>query len=132
MLYSPLNGGEIRVLELLPATWDDPLRGKLHAISIDFEYPRRPSGPGLATTYKRWTNHGIDLSTGKPAWYTALSYVWGSNVFDQVIHFNDEVVNITSSLSVALQNLRSTEDGVFLWIDQIWFVQTRLIVQNTI
>jgi hypothetical protein len=129
-IYEPLMDGEIRVLELHPAEPGTPLRGTLHTVSIDFIHPAReeqhtqpfddPENTSRRTlTYKRHTNHAVTLATGEPLWYTALSYVWGAPVFDQIINFENGSIKITPSLTSALYKLRSTEYGVFLWIDQI-------------
>ncbi|KAJ4298207.1 hypothetical protein N0V90_006106 [Kalmusia sp. IMI 367209] len=112
-VYSPLSRGEIRVLELYPGISEDPLCGSLHVVSVDFEYPR-------VNNYKRLTNHAISLSNDNSFWYTALSYTWGPPDFNIEFHLaNGSSIRITSSLASALRHLRSQNDGVFLWIDQI-------------
>lgn len=117
-LYRELEFGEIRVLELHPGAFGAELQGRLHVISVDFTHPtqigRRP-GP----TYTRNTNHAISIDTGRPVWYTALSYVWGVPIFDKLIHFPHKTLQITSSLAIALQHLRSREHSILLWIDQV-------------
>jgi hypothetical protein len=45
--------------------------------------------------------------------------VWGIPIFDQVIHFADKPVTISSSLAAALEHLRSNKHSIFLWIDQV-------------
>jgi hypothetical protein len=116
-LYQALGRGEIRVLELHPGEHRAPLEGSIHVVSVDFKYPQRPTK--WRTTYTRSTNHAVSLATGKPMWYTALSYVWGVPVFDEAIRFAHKTVTISSSLAVALYRLRSTKHSIFLWIDQI-------------
>jgi hypothetical protein len=129
--------GEIRVLELHPAEAKDALRGRLHIVSIDFTHPDRyqPHTRPFDSTvnidrnfwgFQRHTNHAVSVATGQPVWYTALSYVWGVPVFDQNISFEHGSINITSSLATALHHLRSTEHGIFLWIDQICINQSDL------
>ncbi|KAH7402828.1 heterokaryon incompatibility protein-domain-containing protein [Pyrenochaeta sp. MPI-SDFR-AT-0127] len=124
-LYTPLDDGEIRILELHPGEHNDPFKGDLHIVSVDFSHPLRaeknPSYPSKdqESGYTRHTNHAISISTEKPVWYTALSYVWGAPIFDQTIGFEQGSLNITGSLASALHRLRSNEHGVFLWIDQI-------------
>jgi hypothetical protein len=113
-IYYPLEDGEIRVIELHAADFNAPFRANLHTVSIDFTYPISPDpGPD------RLTNHGVSLATESSVWYTALSYTWGSNVFDTEVHIGSNVVKITSSLACALRYLRSPDHSVFLWIDQI-------------
>jgi hypothetical protein len=68
----------------------------------------------------------VSLTTGKPLWYTALSYVWGVPVFDEAIRFADKTVTISSSLATALYRLRSTQHSIFLWIDQVCINQLNI------
>ncbi|RMZ69347.1 Heterokaryon incompatibility [Pyrenophora seminiperda CCB06] len=117
-VYQPLLAGEIRVLELHPGDLGNPLQGSLHTVSVDFSYPTRAWQFGL--TFTRATNHAISLVTERPVWFTALSYVWGANpIFDLTITSEHGPIIITRSLAAALQQLRSTRDSVYLWIDQI-------------
>ena len=137
-LYQPLKEGEIRVLELHPGKLDTPLRGSLHIVSIDFSYPARevqytlpfnnPANTSRGSiTRTRITNHAVSLVTGKPVWYTALSYVWGPPVFEQVITFEHGFIRILKSLAGALRLLRSEEKSVFVWTDQICINQPDLV-----
>jgi hypothetical protein len=115
-LYLPLADGEIRVLELYPGKDDAAFEGSLHIVSVDFTHPAQ----GEDQSYTRHTNHAISLDTGKPLWYTALSYVWGIPVFNHSIRIaDDKSVKISSSLAVALYRLRSADESIFIWIDQI-------------
>lgn len=130
-LYQPLGDGEIRVLELHAGHSGSPLHGSLHVASIDFVHPSQrkhdqTGGGSSGLTYTRHTNHALALTTGKPVWYTALSYVWGIPVFDQIIQFAQGSVAITSSLAAALQRLRSTQHSIFLWIDQVCIHQSNI------
>lgn len=125
-VYHPLMDGEIRILELHPAKPGSPLRGELHVVSVDFVYPSRPVFTKTRVTYykngttrRRHTNHAVVLATGTPMWYTALSYVWGPPIFDQIICLKDGDIKITSSLARALHHLRMAEKSIFLWIDQV-------------
>ncbi|KAF1968439.1 HET-domain-containing protein [Bimuria novae-zelandiae CBS 107.79] len=119
-VYSALNPGEIRVLELNPGQFAESLHGALHVARIDFQYPR-------ISSFQRYTNHAISLPEGEPLWYTALSYTWGEPIFDVEFHFaNEASIQITSSLASALKHLRSEHDSVFLWIDQICIDQSNV------
>ncbi|KAF1841543.1 WD40 repeat-like protein [Cucurbitaria berberidis CBS 394.84] len=118
-LYQPLLDGEVRVLELYPGEPDDPFKGTLHIVSIDFSYPLMEDMSYKGERYTRHTNHAVSLATEKPVWYTALSYVWGAPIFDQAISIEPGFIKITSSLASALRHLRSIENSVILWIDQI-------------
>lgn len=114
--YLPLANGEIRVLEFHPGGPGTPLEGRLHIVSVDYAHPTQRSG---GQNYTRHTNHAVSLATGKPLWYTALSYVWGAPIFDQKILLGDRSIAITGSLAAALFSLRSATSSIFLWIDQI-------------
>lgn len=119
-IYSTLNQGEIRILELCPGRFDEDLCGHPHVARIDFEYPRIRDD-------LRHTDHAISLPDGAPLWYTALSYTWGPPVFDVDFHFIDKgFIRITSSLATALRYLRSEHESVFLWIDQICIDQNNI------
>ena len=117
-VYQSLQAGEIRVLELYSGHPGSPLQGSLHTVSIDFSYPTTAWQYGL--THTRFTNHAVSLATEHPVWFTALSYVWGANpIFDQAITTENGPIAISRSLAAALQQLRSSHDNVYLWIDQI-------------
>lgn len=130
LLYQPLMDGETRVLELYPAVYEDPLAGNLHVVSIDFAYPpklefEQPTRYNTTpTTWTRHTNHAVELGSGRPFWYTALSYVWGLGGFDQMVRLERGDIPITSSLATALRHLRTSGHSIFLWIDQICMNQS--------
>ena len=120
-VYSTLKEGEIRILELSPGHFNDELVGRLHVARIDFEYPR-------VDNFKRYTNHAVSLTARAPLWYTALSYTWGDSVFDTTFSmFDKESIQITSTLASALKHLRSEQESVFLWIDQICIDQNNTL-----
>ncbi|KAL0780169.1 hypothetical protein CaCOL14_004653 [Colletotrichum acutatum] len=100
---SILDPVEIRVLEILPGTGDDGLRGRLHHCSLELKASFALAVDGSAT----------------PMAYTALSYTWGPNVFDEAIECEGHVKNITKSLAVALRAFRQEDRSVVMWIDQI-------------
>ncbi|KAK1446682.1 hypothetical protein CCUS01_12209 [Colletotrichum cuscutae] len=103
-LYRPiLDPFEIRVLEILPGTGDDRLRGRLRHCSLELEARFALAVDGSAT----------------PIVYTALSYTWGPNVFDEAIECEGHVKNMTKSLAVALRAFRQEDRSVVMWIDQI-------------
>ncbi|KAK1637842.1 heterokaryon incompatibility protein-domain-containing protein [Colletotrichum phormii] len=103
-LYRPiLDPFEIRVLEILPGTGADKLRGRLRHCSLELKASFALAVDGSAT----------------PMVYTALSYTWGPNVFDEMIECEGHVKNITKSLAVALRAFRQEDRSVVMWIDQI-------------
>ncbi|ORY16933.1 heterokaryon incompatibility protein-domain-containing protein [Clohesyomyces aquaticus] len=104
-IYHPLhNGNTIRLLELLPGRYDDP-------IVCRFSYDNLHQ-PCLR--------------------YTALSYVWGKKTFvywDSTTHKSQEAVciaecngvkrNVTLNLDSALRHIRSSSNSMILWIDAL-------------
>ncbi|KAF2020388.1 hypothetical protein BU24DRAFT_429543 [Aaosphaeria arxii CBS 175.79] len=108
--FQHLRQGEIRVLELYPGSRDEKMGGTLRVVSIDFEYPSVSEQNGI--NQARQTNHGVNLDSSEPVWYTALSYVWGPHVFDHQIVIDNISFWITGSLASALQQLRSKTNNV--------------------
>ena len=93
--YSQLKGPRsIRLIELQPASSEDPSR--LAAKFVEF-----------------------DLDDTPP--YEAISYTWGSPVFDQVIDFPDGRLHITENLASALRRFRypAHSQARLVWADQI-------------
>lgn len=78
-LYRPLNGGEIRLIEIYPGDWNDPIACQLHYVPLD-----------------------------APPDYVALSYAWGDQSTPKTgICVNGRDREITHSLHTALRQLRS-------------------------
>lgn len=78
-LYRPLNGEEIRLIEIYPGDWNDPIACQLHYIPLD-ETPE----------------------------YVALSYAWGDQSTSKIdICVNGRTRPITQSLYTAIRQLRS-------------------------
>ena len=68
-VYAPFTrSNEIRVLEIMPGAFDQPLSGSLHHVSVDFELKE-----GL-----KFTNLAVSVTDGAAVYYTALSYVVSS------------------------------------------------------
>ncbi|KAF1996530.1 HET-domain-containing protein [Amniculicola lignicola CBS 123094] len=118
-IYSRLGPNQIRVLELLPGTFEADLFGALHAVDVGFQYQQRID-PKNGLLFQWKINHAISVANKAPFWYTALSYVWGPPDFEVKFTFpNGSSVLITKSLTCGLRHLRSEVESVFLWIDQI-------------
>jgi hypothetical protein len=130
-LYEPLEKGEIRILELFPAAFDAPFEGELHIASIDFEYPQETISDKGRMTLSRNTNNAVSLISKSPMWYTALSYTWGSPIFNQRVRIGKHFITITFGLAAAMQHLRSASQTIFLWIDQICINQRDLKEKET-
>lgn len=84
--------GAVRILALKPSDTNDDLYGEL--------------------TEEMW----VGAST--PAFF-ALSYCWGTNVKDHTLHTSEGTINITSSLSQALRNIRDPDSPLYLWVDAV-------------
>ena len=129
--YEPLFEGEIRVLELYPAAFHAAFEGRLHVVSIDFTYPQQPIGTRNTLHQGKEINHAVSLTDKKLVWYTALSYTWGAPIFNEKIKIGDHHINITSGLAAAMRHLRSVNQSIFLWIDQICINQPDLKEKET-
>ncbi|PMD31539.1 hypothetical protein L207DRAFT_572752 [Hyaloscypha variabilis F] len=130
-LYRPfVDPYEIRVLEIKPGANSEKLQGSLHHCSVEFESEPKDflafKGETLIETrqsrltYKYLTMYALsmdDLTT--PVFYTALSYTWGSQIFDGIIECDGHEKAITKSLEAALRNFRKPDRSVVMWIDQI-------------
>ncbi|KAI1759272.1 heterokaryon incompatibility protein-domain-containing protein [Hypoxylon sp. FL1150] len=91
--YKPLNRNAIRLLQLEPGAYDDPLRGHLDRIDI-------------AKAQQK---------------YTALSYVWGRPDYNQrhFIRIGNGYLQIWGNLNNALRTLRSENRVITLWVDAL-------------
>ena len=118
--YRALNRSQIRVLELFPASFGSPLRGRLHTVSLEFEYVSIERYLGWHTLF------GLSTEDGHPICYTALSYVWGAGAPNESILFGKHTLNITRSLGACLRRQRNETDSIMLWIDQICINQDRV------
>lgn len=104
-IYHPLNHArrEIRVIEILPGTIDQPIRCELHTKSLDA---------------------GIR--------YAALSYVWGDERLTTDILLNGQRFSATRNLVSALWHFRKygyptneqTGEIRWLWVDAVCINQT--------
>jgi hypothetical protein len=91
-VYRPLKDGEIRLFELSPGNFHDPLTGRL-------------------------AHHFID--SGVPS-YAALSYVWGEEISATgLVVLPNNSKCMTSNLACALRYLRRPESEVLLWVDSL-------------
>jgi len=87
---------EIRVLQLQPGNWADPITCCLRVVSLN-----DPSQK-----------------------YEALSYVWGTKTNETEIIIDDHRTLITNNLFKALRRLRRAKDIRQLWIDTICINQS--------
>ncbi|EMR81044.1 hypothetical protein ACHAPC_000969 [Botrytis cinerea] len=109
---------EIRVLEIKPGCNNEKLRGSLHHCSVEFEYKAVTNQSEIHNTTK--TTHALSMENlTTPIWYTALSYTWGSSNMDGSIECDGHEQSITTSLEIALRNMRKKDHSIVMWIDQI-------------
>ncbi|KAK5988410.1 Protein NO VEIN-like protein [Cladobotryum mycophilum] len=93
--YRPLAFEEIRLMELLPGSDEDELRGKVHHYNI--------------------------TASDLPA-YHSLSYVWGlatAGMGGHSLKTDDGIIEITPSLDLALRRLRAPGQSTWLWVDAV-------------
>ncbi|KAL9012302.1 MAG: hypothetical protein Q9173_002923 [Seirophora scorigena] len=99
--YTSLPDQHIRLLELLPGAFEDPICVKLAPVEL---------GPQQ-----------------KPS-YHALSYAWGSPNFDHDIRIlsgsSFQLLPVTENLHIALQHLRWLSASRILWIDAVCINQS--------
>ncbi|KAK6823228.1 hypothetical protein RU639_006158 [Aspergillus parasiticus] len=90
-----LLSNEIRLLNLLPGKWSDPIHCKWRIASLN--------------------------GNSK---YKALSYVWGRSKHSQPIYLNGFPLHVTKHLRRALRQLRSDSKVVCLWVDAVCINQS--------
>lgn len=100
--HAPLDRHDsIRLLELLPDVFGEPLRRIIH------QYPRGHVVP-----------------------YEALSYTWGDPVFPEQIYVGVDPASpsmpITQNLYNAVQHLRKSHESRILWIDALCINQSNV------
>lgn len=88
--YVPLQTGGIRLLDLHPGRYADPVHCTLRDVAL----------------------------TDKPA-YESLSYCWGTNGAENAVHLRDGQISVTRNLFSALRHLRREEKARVLWIDAL-------------
>ncbi|KAI4638477.1 hypothetical protein J4E93_010031 [Alternaria ventricosa] len=90
--YDPLpRGRTIRVIDLAPGTWDEPVTCSLRTVHLDDD----------------------DLR------YEAISYAWGDLNDRKTVVCNGHVVSTTRSLLEALQRFRCADTTRTLWADEL-------------
>lgn len=106
-LYRPLDAdrGEIRILELLPGSFDADIRCQL-----------------------KYTT----LRSSRSTPYEALSYVWGKPDFTEPLDFDGHQVLVTKNLATALRHLRPDANGRprKIWVDAVCINQNDIAERN--
>jgi hypothetical protein len=104
--YEPLStNNSIRILELLPGKREDALRTCMMEAELTTE-PYKPS-------------------------FAALSYCWGTSIFDADLTCNGKTLKITQSLAAALRHIRDQEIALPLWVDQVCINQQDILERNS-
>jgi hypothetical protein len=102
-IYHPLKSpSSIRLIELQPGGFDDPLECRLVESSIEGKIP-----------------------------YEAISYVWGDVKDLTAITCDNGILNITKNLAGALQIFRLSKQTRILWADSICINQQDIFERNS-
>ncbi|KAF7679927.1 hypothetical protein GT037_001578 [Alternaria burnsii] len=75
--------------------------------------------PGVRGTTIEASLSKIDLNDPKRPPYTALSYTWGDAAIVDYVHVNDEKIGVGANLFHALQDIRSPDESIVIWVDAI-------------
>ena len=104
--YEPLaTSNSIRILELLPGKHEDALLASM-------------------------TSAELTTEPGEP-FFVALSYCWGTSIFDADLTCDGKTIKITQSLAAALRHIRHDEKTLPLWIDQVCINQRDVPERNS-
>lgn len=104
---------------LLAIEDDEPLPQKYHykPLSDPRNFRTLYIEPGAPGSRIRGSLH--ESRPGDGVKYLALSYVWGSPIVVAYVMVEDRYSLVTENLHAALQNLRSEQEPLYIWIDQI-------------
>ncbi|KAF4544522.1 Heterokaryon incompatibility protein [Lasiodiplodia theobromae] len=122
-VYKPIKDPyEVRVLEIQPGEFNDPLRASLAHCTLEFEYQPIPletktGSDGPHRTGE--TRYALSMGLERLVFYTALSYTWGTGRPDATIVCDGQPLGITISLETALRHFRRKDHAIVMWIDQI-------------
>lgn len=86
--------------------------------------------PGVRGTTIEASLFKIDLNDPERAPYTALSYTWGESAIVNYVLVNDERIGVRANLFQALQNIRSPDESIVIWVDAICIDQTDSIEKS--
>lgn len=98
---------------------DDPALTKYHhkPLSSPRNFRTLCIEPGASGSRIRGSLH--ESRPGDGVQYLALSYVWGSPQIVAYVMVGDHYALVTENLHAALQHLRSEQEPLHIWIDQI-------------
>ncbi|KAK0663155.1 Heterokaryon incompatibility protein 6 [Lasiodiplodia hormozganensis] len=122
-VYKPIKDPyEIRVLEIQPGEFNDPLRASLVHCTLEFEYQPIPLGTKTGSDGPHRTGEtrfAVAMGLDRLVFYTALSYTWGTGGLVATIVCDGQPLRITVSLETALRHFRRKDHAIVMWIDQI-------------
>jgi hypothetical protein len=101
LMYTNIKPWQTRILRLRHGETQDELKAELLTV-----YMTEDTGAVLKDEDERIK-------------YVALSYCWGSQVFDRAIRIRDVPYPITETLYLALKRIRSRQDDEYLWVDML-------------
>ncbi|KAM0230282.1 hypothetical protein ACHAP5_011405 [Fusarium lateritium] len=114
--YNPLQAGQIRLLQLNPASEEqDLLRGELLVKNLNELPPREKPGH---------TQESKPIDPSKHACFEAISYVWGDATLTDSFFTPQGYIPITASLGSILRRLRDVSRPQLYWADGICINQT--------
>ncbi|KAF6823972.1 hypothetical protein CPLU01_11109 [Colletotrichum plurivorum] len=92
MAFRPLKHAEkeIRLLRILPGSWNETIKLELDIVSLDAE-PK----------------------------YRALSYAWGNATETRGVTLGGQPFSVTTNLFNALRRLRQSREVLYLWVDAV-------------
>ncbi|CAN9199875.1 unnamed protein product [Alternaria alternata] len=80
--------------------------------------------PGVKGTTIEASLFKIDLNDPDRAPYTTLSYTWGDAAIVNYVLVNGEKMGVGTNLFQALQDIRSPDESIVIWVDAICIDQT--------
>ncbi|KAJ3544885.1 hypothetical protein NM208_g2790 [Fusarium decemcellulare] len=109
--YTPLAEGQIRLLQLHPASQEqDQLRGELVVTHLNDLPPgpeRNAHGPSQS------------INAEKHVCFEAISYVWGNGALTESVVTSRGFIPITATLASVLQRLRDQRQSRLYWADAL-------------
>ncbi|KAF9767127.1 hypothetical protein IL306_000356 [Fusarium sp. DS 682] len=114
--YIPLGAGQIRLLQLNPASEEaDQLNGELVVKSLQELPPRQKTGDAAEAE---------PIDPEKYVCFDAISYVWGQSTFTDTFHTSQGFIPITASLASILRRVRDDERPQLYWADGLCINQS--------
>lgn len=103
----------------------DPLVVKKHEIRL-LSLPRKSASSNAPGNYTLIHEPLVDGRS-----FVALSYCWGGNTLSHSITVNGQTMQITESLALALESLKTDNEDVLLWADAICINQKNAVEKTS-